>query len=167
MNAADLVAELQARFPCVEGCQRAHAPTSEPYVDVGFEDWSHSAEPSRVDGMPAQLGRIRQLARRRMYQTENEACRDFLRAFNLYEGAWRAENGLAIPVLYWRYAAPHVFWHDDEAWRMVDGARTPVGALKCRLVLSYRPVVEIDDATYDAGRTAQLERDLIHGGHDG
>jgi hypothetical protein len=164
MIASDLVAELESRFKCVQGQMRAYSQTQEPYVDIGFEDWRYSAEPPKVNGVGPQPGTIRQLAHRRLYFTEDDACRDWLRAFDIYAAAWRTANQGETPTLYWRYAAPHIFWYGDESWRLVGGVRTPVGALKCRLVLSCRPVVEIDDAAYDAARTAQLERDLIHGG---
>lgn len=166
MRAEDVVAALEKRLPTRQGHYRHHGPTGEPYVRLGLEDWSRSAEPPTVNGMVSQPGVLREFTRQRLYLTEAEGAAALLEAFALYEASIRAKvQPGADLTLYWRYDAPHVFWHGDESWRMIGGVRTPVGAMKCRLLLSAQPVVEMDDAAYDAGRTAQLERDLIYEGN--
>ena len=177
MNAADLAAEIENRFHCVQGPYRPKCQTGEPYVVLGFEDWSRGGNVSD----PGSLGQgypgcLRPFAPRRHYATEEEACEDMLKAFNLY-AAWCELDGLngrglmahlpqgpnGRPTLYWRYDAPHVFWYPDESHKGRGADRKSFGALKVRLVLSCLPVVEEADADYDAARTAELEHDILKG----
>lgn len=163
MNTADLLAELESRYACVQGPFRRVCQTGEAYVTIGFEDWERPTR--RHDkGLDASLGAhipgvIRCAAPRRHHLTEDEACRDFLKAFALYERHWRdGHPGDVHPVLYWRYD-PQIHWYPEES---VAKAK-PYGAIKCRLVLSNLPVVEVSGADYDAARTSQLERELLGG----
>lgn len=167
MNTADLLAELESRYACVQGPFRRVCQTGEAYVTIGFEDWDR---PTRLHdkGLKASLGPrvpgvIRWASPRRHHLTEDEACQDFLKAFALYERHWRdGHPGGAHPVLYWRYD-PQIHWYPDERAPRQNRAKSAYGAIKCRLVLSNLPVVEVSDADYDAARTSQLERELLGG----
>lgn len=151
MNAADLVAEIESRFGCVQGVHRALCQTLEPYVSLGFEDTRRNS-PYKALPVP---GTLRDGEPRLPYDSEEAACAAALYAFGLYARWWRYDHGdEAVPILYWRYDPPHAFWHDRET---VNGR----GFLKLRLVLSDRPVVWQDDASYDALRTAQIEREFF------
>lgn len=157
MIAADLVAELESRYPCIQGLHRSVCQTGEPYVVIGSE-WRRLGEEHRPKGNPIP-GVVREGVRRELYATEDEACVYWLRAFDLYVEDWGRCRGPeeAKPFLYWRYDAPHIFWYGDES----KCGGIEVGAIKCRLVLSVLPVVPVSDADYDAQRRAELEHRII------
>lgn len=150
MIAADIVNELESRYPCVQGIYRYHCQTGEPYVVIGFER-RHLGEEYRSKEIPVP-GTVRELMRTFWYPTEDEACQETLRAFTLYEQHWRKEHpNDRNPIIYWRYDEPHAFWYEEKG----------LGRIRLRLVLSAMPVVEIPDDEYDATRTAELERDIL------
>ncbi len=150
MNAADVVAELEGRYPCLQGPHRAICQTGDTYVDIGFED---PAIGSGVYHDRAVPGVVRPMMPRCRYDSEEAAAQDFLTAFALYEAATRLRYRLRAGAegaffLYWRYDAPHCFWYQEDR------------ALKCRLVLSANKVVDIGDHDYDAARRAELAHDI-------
>lgn len=162
MNASELAAKIAARHTCVQGLFAAHCQTGERYVSLGFENWEsgreYLASPRGVDRIigPATDGIVREFAPRRCYETEAEACDDLLKAFDLYEAGYkRAHPGAedSVVTLYWRYAAPHIFWHAADA-------PNGLGYIRTRLVLSSRPVVFADDADYGTWRTKQLTAEI-------
>lgn len=153
MNAADVVAELESRYPCVQGIFRHQCQTGDVYVTIGFEQplVGEHYPPGPWGPIP---GVVREGHRRRRYDHETEACEDFLRAFGLFEEEWGRRHPpewRSKAVLYWRYDAPHIFWYAEDR------------ALNCRLAISALPVVAIDDAAYDAARRAELEREITQG----
>jgi len=160
MNAADVVAQLEGRYPCVQGPYRNRCQTGARYVVIGLEDWSRRGGENNDHLGKRMAGVVRETAPRCLYETEDEACKAFFMAFYGYESAWAAEPDgdprRHTTRLYWRYDAPHIFW---DAMVTKRGG-VDVGALRARLVLSCAPVVEVSDADYDAARTAELERDL-------
>lgn len=151
MNASDAVAEIESRYPCLQGPHRAICQTGELYVEIGFECPSVGAGSFHDRVVP---GVIRPMMPRQRYATEEDAAEGFLAAFAMYEASWRLRrrlvNDTRAPIVYWRYDPPHCFWYPEDR------------ALKCRLVLSNRPVVAITDADYDAARTAELEGLVEH-----
>ncbi len=76
MNAADVVAQLESRFTCAQGLHRAQCQTNEVYVNIGFEDWSrkrHGLEYRDALGFYVH-GVVREMAPRRLYETEKDAA---------------------------------------------------------------------------------------------
>lgn len=161
MNATDLVAELESRYPCVQGLHRARCQTGEPYVVIGAE-WRRLGEEHRPKGEHIP-GTVRECVRSISYGDEDTACQQTLVAFNAYEAHWRTQPQPDVPpVLYWRYDTPHAFWYGDD-----EGPKGERGRLKVRLVLSALQVVEISDDEYDAQRRAELADQILTGDHHG
>jgi hypothetical protein len=161
MNVADLAGKIDARYPCVQGLFAPYCQTREKYVALGFEEWhperrlEYAAVPLEVDHIsgPAIEGIVREFAPRRSYETEAEGCEDLFKAFDLYaERWWQKHGGLAKPVLYWRYAAPHIFLHHDERRGRVT---TGLCRIRTRLVLSNAPIVFANQDAYDVWRAEQ------------
>jgi hypothetical protein len=76
---------------------------------------------------------------------ESRCCINMLAEFDRYaEKWWQKHGGLAKPTLYWRYAPPHVIWYPDD-----DLAAALPARLRCRLVLSERPVIYKAVTTYE------------------
>lgn len=155
MIVAELAAEIAERFDCVQGRLAVYCQTGEPYVTIGREATRTRFAPvNRV--MPIR-GVIREChAPERGSGTQEGAIREFSEAFDDYVSWWRGQHSDgAAPTLYWRYAAPHMFWDDF--------VKKGLFRVRCRLVLSNRPVVTETDEQYDARRTAQLEQEFLHG----
>lgn len=133
-TSATLLAQYIAlNFNCVQGMFAAHCQTGDLYKDFVVK-----GEPGREQKLVAEAQHI----------------------FDLYAKRWLEEHkGEDAPILYWRYAAPHVFYYDDDE----DGTNgAPRAALKMRLVLSNRPVRWADPkGAYDEFRRAELEAMLI------
>lgn len=107
MIAADLVAELESRFRCVDGPHRAICQTNEPYVMFNI-----------------------------LAPTEDEGCQRALDAFRAYEDDWRKANPGQHPVLYWRFAPQERImweWHEDK--RLLRGRIYTRFCLSCRPVV--------------------------------
>lgn len=64
-------------------------------------------------------------------------------------------------VLYWRYAAPRIFWFPD------DQPKVPMGRLVTRLAITDRPIVWKSWDEYDAARRLELERTILGAKPDG
>lgn len=97
MKASDLVAELEARFRCVQGPYWAYIGSRELYVMIGAE-----ADP-RQSGIMCEKpkpGVVRQSVQQQSYKTEDEACAATLEAFNAYEADWRKTHEGPEPVLF-------------------------------------------------------------------
>lgn len=131
MIAADIVNELESRYPCVQGGHQYYCPTGTPYESF-FENAA----------------------------VEEEAADLTMAAIRVYEAKVLAEKPPgAYLTLYWRYDAPHCFWYADDLPK--HPRKYKRGAMKIRIALDWRPVVETSDAEYDATRTAELERDIL------
>jgi hypothetical protein len=88
MIAADVVAEIEARFPCVQGFYAAHCQTGDAYLIFASR------------GGP---------------ESEAELCEALLRWFDGYAADWWREHpGGAAPTVYWRYDTPHIVWMPDD-----------------------------------------------------
>jgi hypothetical protein len=86
---------------------------------------------------------------------EADACAILFNTFDKYADAWLAVHAPAKPVLYWRYAAPHIFWHQEDC------------RLRARLVLvdEAKPIVFSTAAAYDAWRRSDIERKVLEALH--
>lgn len=139
MNAAELAAKIAENYEVARGLYAHHCQTGDAYVIIG-EDMHANAE------IPGTVDEGQQLLH---YTDEPQACEAALRAFNCYAEWWHFHNAGVTPKLYWRYAAPHAFWHDDD------------GTVRVRLVLSAAPVKFETLEEYDVWRREELREKLI------
>lgn len=137
MNAADLVAHIKGRFTTRQGFHRARCQTGDQYECFGHYDGINAPE---------------------FFEDEDVACHFMLVAFDAYVERLRTMPGvvLARSTLWWRYDAPHVFWHDKDGPPENRG----LGVLRTRLVLTCNPVVWDTVEAYDAVHDAHLAERL-------
>lgn len=126
---------IEARFQCRQGLLMVKCQTGCRYVSIGREDLRHGKRAAipgvRREGFSAVS-----------YRTTCEAAEAFIEDFDAYAEYWKAQNPVAQPVLYWRYALPHIFFEESE--RKVNFR------FRSRLVLSSQPVLWHSVEEHDA-----------------
>lgn len=152
---AELLVEIQDRYECRQGIFSALSNTNEAYVVLGTRP--HGAR------MPASWpGVIPQGYASATFRTETEAVKAMRESFNAYANACEMARKPDEPklVLYWRYAEPHMFmeYGGPKHWTLERPNFVQQCRVRCRLVLTSKPVVWESQRAYDA-HLEQMERD--------
>lgn len=155
MTVAEIIAEIERCYPCEQGIFAPVCNTGAPYASIGT--------PKHGRRLPASLpGTIPPGERHEVWKSEAEACARFMEAFNRYASAcdMLAPQG-AKPVLYWRYAAPHVFMEyssgNGKRWSIEKPIFPTLFFIRARLCISPNPVVWKSTQEYDAALKARTE----------
>ena len=154
----DLVrAEIERRYRCRMGILGTVCNTGEPYVTIGT--------PAHGRRLPAELpGVVPDGCPAEIWGSEKEACVKFLEAFNKYAAACEAlrRPGDDKLVLFWRFASPHLFMQyqgrSKKAWTLDRPRFVTKCRIRCRLILTAKPVVWETQREYDAALAAQEEK---------
>jgi hypothetical protein len=156
MKLADIITEIERRYTCRQGLLGAKCNTDEPYVVIGT--------PKHGRRLPAALpGVVPEGEPQEVWTSEDEACTRFMEAFNRYAEACRMFRGQGDgpDVLYWRYAAPHIYLEfgtrTGKGWTLDRPKYPRKFRVRARLCISPKPVVWNHQRAYDAYLTAQEE----------
>jgi hypothetical protein len=135
----DLVAAIEARYPCVDGIYHARCQTGDEYVIIGDPKRDAKADvPLYADKNPPP-GTCPYGAQELSPDLETALWRA-LACFNLYADWWHREHPGENPKLYWRYDAPRAFLQEHTK-RGRRGAKTYRCYIRMRLALSAKPVL--------------------------
>ena len=151
----ELLTEIGNLYECRQGTLGALCNTNEPYVVLGTRPPGARIPASWPGTIPAGYASA-------TFRTEKEAVRHMKEAFSAYAVACERAHKPGEPrlVLYWRYAAPHMFmeYGGPKHWTLERPEFVQQCRVRARLILTSKPVVWADQRAYDA-HLDQLECD--------
>jgi hypothetical protein len=127
----DLIASIEARYPCVPGLWAPVCQTGDAYVNLGEPRADCTMPSNRIPGTCPD-GTGRDLA----FDVET-ALYQALICFENYAADWHERHPEAKPTLYWRYERKMVL-------QETPGRRKRRCYVRCRLVLSDKPIIYAD-----------------------